>query len=93
MIGDCLYSTRQKYSVPWNPPLVFLRYLLNKCKYLRQTFSILSRINFTHYVKIEIPWYDKSATNDVRVTSCPVEFNPTTDAVFMLRSIGLYDMP
>ena len=32
--------------------LVFLQYLLNKCKYQRQTFSTLSRINITRYVKI-----------------------------------------
>ena len=47
-----VYSTRQKYSAPWSPSLVFLRYLLNKSKYQRKTFSTLSRINFTHYVKI-----------------------------------------
>ena len=46
------YSTRQKYSAPWSPSLVFLQYLLNKCKYQRQTFCTLSRINITRYVKI-----------------------------------------
>ena len=33
-------------------PLVFLQYLLNKCKYQRQTFSTLSSINIIRYVKI-----------------------------------------
>ena len=90
-----LYSTRQKYSALWSPPLVFLRYLLNKCKYQRQTFSTLSRMHFTHYVIFfkKIPGYDRSAINNVRVTSCSVDFNTATDAVFKLRSIGLYDMP
>ena len=84
-----MYSTRQKYSAFWSPPLVFLRYLLNKWKYQRQTFSTLSRMHFTHYVFFSIPGYDRSATNNVRVTSCSVDFNTATDAVFKLRSIGL----
>ena len=46
------YGTRQKYSAPWSPSLVFLQCLLNKCKYQRQTFSTLSRINITRYVEI-----------------------------------------
>ena len=46
------YSARQKYSAPWSPSLVFLQHLLKKCKYQLQTFSTLSRINITRYVKI-----------------------------------------
>ena len=34
------------------PPLVFLRYLLNRCRYHRQTCSTLSPNIFTHCVKI-----------------------------------------
>ena len=34
------------------PPLVFLRYLLNQCRYHHQTCSTLSPNNFTHCVKI-----------------------------------------
>ena len=34
------------------PPLVFLRYLLNQCRYHHQTCSTLSPNNFTHFVKI-----------------------------------------
>ena len=34
------------------PPLVFLRYLLNRCSYHRQTCSTLSPNIFTHCVKI-----------------------------------------
>ena len=34
------------------PPLVFLRYLLNRCRYHRQTCSTLSPNIFTHFVKI-----------------------------------------
>ena len=34
------------------PPLVFLRYLLNKCRYHHQTCSTLSPNIFTHCVKI-----------------------------------------
>ena len=34
------------------PPLVFLRYLLNQCRYHHQTCSTLSPNNFTHGVKI-----------------------------------------
>ena len=34
------------------PPLVFLWYLLNQCRYLHQTCSTLSPNNFTHCVKI-----------------------------------------
>ena len=49
---NSVYSTRQKYSAPWSPSLVFLQYLLNKCKYQRQTFRIVSGINITRYVKI-----------------------------------------
>ena len=37
----------------------------------------------------EIPGYDRSATNNVRVT-CSVDFNTATDAVFKLRSVGLW---
>ena len=33
------------------PPLVFLRYLLNRCMYHRQTCSTLSPYIFTHCVK------------------------------------------
>ena len=46
------YSTRQKYSAPWSPSLVFSQYLLNKCKYQRQTFSTVSCINITRYVTV-----------------------------------------
>ena len=53
---------------------------------LSHTFHILCK-------KIEIPGYDRSATNNVRVTSCSVDFNTATDAVVKLRPIGLYDMP
>ena len=35
-----------------SPPLVFLRYLLNRCRYHRQTCSTLSPNIFTHCVKI-----------------------------------------
>ena len=35
-----------------SPPLVFLRYLLNQCRYHHQTCSTLSPNNFTHCVKI-----------------------------------------
>ena len=53
-----------RWSVPLNPrptggggyfeppPLVFLRYLLNQCRYHHQTCSTLSPNNFTHCVKI-----------------------------------------
>ena len=34
------------------PPLVFLRYLLNQCRYHHQTCSTLSPNNFTHCIKI-----------------------------------------
>ena len=34
------------------PPLVFVRYLLNRCRYHRQTCSTLSPNIFTHCVKI-----------------------------------------
>ena len=30
------------------PPLVFLRYLLNQCKYQRETFSTLVKFVFLH---------------------------------------------
>ena len=36
----------------FEPPLVFLRYLPNQCRYYHQTFSTLSPNNFTHCVKI-----------------------------------------
>ena len=36
----------------FEPPLVFLRYLLNRCRYHRQTCSTLSPNIFTHCVKI-----------------------------------------
>ena len=35
-----------------SPPLVFLRYLLNQCRYHHQTCSTLSPNYFTHCVKI-----------------------------------------
>ena len=35
-----------------SPPLVFLRYLLNQCRYHHQTCSTLSPNNFTHCIKI-----------------------------------------
>ena len=34
------------------PPLVFLRYLLNQCRFHHQTCSTLSPNNFTHCVKL-----------------------------------------
>ena len=39
-------------SPPPPPPLVFLRYLLNQCRYHHQTCSTLSPNIFTHCVKI-----------------------------------------
>ena len=42
------------------PPLVFLRYLLNRCRYHRQTCSTLSPNIFTHCVKIlksRVSWF------------------------------------
>ena len=35
-----------------SPPLVFLRYLLNQCRYHHQTCSTLSPNIFTYFVKI-----------------------------------------
>ena len=90
-----MYSTRQKYSALLEPPsLVFLRWSPETNANINAKLSAPSpRIHFTHYVIFEIPGYDRSATNNVRVTSCSVDFNTATDAVFKLRSIGLYDIP
>ena len=53
-LGDTLHLTRAPlgglFRAP--PPLVFLRYLLNQCRYHHQTCSTLSPNNFTHCVKI-----------------------------------------
>ena len=57
------------------PPLVFLRYLLNQCRYHHQTCSTLSP-NILHIVlKFWSPWYHSSATNDVRVTPRSADFD------------------
>ena len=90
-VQNCMYLqySTKVFGALSPPPLVFLRVLLNKCTYQRQNFSVLSRINFTHYVKF---WKSRMAINGVRVTSCSVDFDTATDSVFKLRSIGLYDM-
>ena len=44
--------TRAPLGGYFEPPLVFLRYLLNRCRYHRQTCSTLSPNIFTHCVKI-----------------------------------------
>ena len=57
----------------FEPPLVFLRYLLNQCSHHHQTCSTLSRNNFTYYITFLSPGYYILATNDVRVTSCSTD--------------------
>ena len=59
----------------FEPPLVFLRYLLNQCRHHHKTCSTLSRNNFTHCVQFWSPGYHTSATNDLRVTSCSADFD------------------
>ena len=46
------YITRAPLGDYFEPPLVFLRYLLNQCRYHHQTCSTRSLKNFTHCVKI-----------------------------------------
>ena len=49
---DTIVHPRPTGGAISSPPLVFLRYLLNQCRYHHQTCSTLSPNIFTHCVKI-----------------------------------------
>ena len=75
-----LYLTRAPLgggAISSPPPSgVFLRYLLNQCRYHHQTCSTLSPNNFTHGVKIfKVQGIIVWPPNDVRVTSCSADFD------------------
>ena len=56
-------------------PLPFLLYLPHQWSYQRESCSTSQAINFTPYAPIQFRTYHRLAANDVRVTSCPSDFD------------------